>query len=217
VGERWLVMTLGSALAIAALGCGADVDADTDTDTGAAVGSDGSEGQLATVEGSLRGVPVTDEEAATLRELHAAQPELSAADLADVIGLSWDELSGELSRTGPPAPSSEGLAPLRQALREGEDGSVGDCSVIFLRGRDDGAYHFEQFLFKGASAVVGTVTISTDGSLAIPDFHDLDGPQQIFDDRLSFTGLFPSATTMTGWMLTTANDFCVGDLFAIWR
>jgi len=176
-------------------------------------------------QGTLRGVKLTADQVAGLTDLHAREPNLSGPEVAQQLGIAWELLTDAESGARASAPERDLSAPagdrvlgqLGQALREGEDSSIGDCSVIFLRGRDDGAYHFEQQLLGGTSALFGSITISTDGSLAIPDFYDVEGPQQIFEDRLSFTGLFAHATTMDGWMLTDASSFCVGALFAAWR
>jgi hypothetical protein len=173
-------------------------------------------GLMASAEGAFQGFALTREEADALRAAHEARGQLSADDVAEVLGV---DLAPALDGPGPElaeGPGASSLGRLSLAVRRGEDSSIGDCSVITLIGLDDGRYHFEQFLFGGHSSLFGEIVISTDGLLAIPDVYGVEGTQQIFDDDL-FEGIFATATTMSGWMFTSNNSLCFGELFAVWE
>jgi hypothetical protein len=169
------------------------------------------------VDGTSRGIELTEEEAETLRAAHDSRGHLSLEEVIEVLGGDRQSpLEDAAGRVIDGGESLSAIGSLSLAVRRGEDSSIGDCSVMTLIGLDDGRYHFEQFLFGGASSLFGEIVISTDGLLAIPDIYGVEGPQQIFDDDL-FEGILATGTSMSGWMFTTNNNLCFGELFARWQ
>jgi hypothetical protein len=143
----------------------------------------------------MQALKLTPQQVQALKKAHAAKKTLSVAEARQVIG------------------GARGITP----ASSGNDSSVGPCSVINLWGNSAGRYNFTQSIYpEPGPADFGSITISTDGAFASEDNYDPVGWAQSYGGRLGWTGLWPSGTTMTGWMVTDAGWWCFGALDAIW-
>jgi hypothetical protein len=195
--------------------CAAPADGDEDLDFDSAAEHEETAPGANSVRSSMRGVQLTPEQVSALQEASAQREHMSIEEVADVTGIEVAALTANSAAPAPEAGSRDVGGSVLE-LKQGYDDSIGDCSIIVLTGWDNGDYHFEQTVLGGRSAIGGEIVISTNGAIVVPDIWVPSGTSQNYADSLTWTGIGASATTMTGWMLTSDGVICTGDLFAHW-
>jgi hypothetical protein len=144
---------------------------------------------------NTRGVKLTTGQATALKKAYGANKNLTSEQARKVI-----------AKYGPGIPD------------EGEDSSKGKCSWMKLWGDSDGRYNFTQGIRASHGvALFGELNISTNA----PVGADLDrfvptGRYQHYEDQLWSAGIGGTATTMIGWLYTSAGYVCFGYLRAVW-